>query len=231
MNEGTGSFDVVAQGGGRKGTWKVILSPESLTVTAADGSESFEILRDDAEEKIEIRGASLSEPFLVIHVPKQIMFKMQKTHSETVKQWMGPPTLKGLKIALKRRLKWSIPLAILFIVTSIPWSGNPEAGIETIPFDPVSLFLGVVLLGIVLLSKIRPKRNLFLVDASWFFILAVLVTVKVIRGDSLLWLIALVLLLFGAFGGISEYKRFASMTNQTDMKVKKDQENKKKDIT
>jgi hypothetical protein len=169
MDEETGSFDVVAQGGGRKGTWNVSLNPGSLTVTAADGSESFEILRPDAEEKIEIRGASLSEPFLVIHVPKQIMFKMQKTHAETVKQWMGPPTFKGLKIALKRKLKWSIPIAILFIVTSIPLPGDPEAGREPMPFDPVSLFLGVVMLGIALLSKIRPGRNLLLVYALYFW--------------------------------------------------------------
>jgi hypothetical protein len=222
MDEQTGSFEVVAQAGGRKGTWNVSMNPESLTVTAADGNESFEILRGDREEKIEIRGAGFGESFLVIHVPKQITFKMQKTDSETVKQWLGPPTFKGLKIALKRRLKWCIPIAILFIVTSFPLPVDPEAGLAALPFDPVSLFLGVVLLGIALVSNIRPARNLFLVDAFWFFLLAAKVTVQVIQGDSLLWLIAIVFMVLTGFGGISEYKRFATMTNQTAGNVLKE---------
>ena len=215
MYEENSGFEVTAQAG-RKGGWKVALNPESLTVTAADGSESFEISRSDAEEKVEIRGGSLSEPFLVIRVPKQILFKIGKTQAAAVKQWLGPPTFKGLKIALKRRLKWSIPIAILFIVTSLPLPGDPEAGIEALPFDPVSAFLGVVLLGIALLAKIRPMRILFMVDAFWFFLLALRVTGGVIRGTSLLWLIAVVFLLFAAFGGISEYNRFAAMTDQTN---------------
>lgn len=222
MNEETGSFDVTAQGGGHKGAWNVSLNPESLGITAADGSESFEILRSDAEEKIEIRGAGVSEPFLVIHVPKKITFKIQKTHSETVKQWMGPPTFKGLKIALKRRLKGALPIAALFIFTSLPLPGDPEAGIEALPFDPISLFIGVALLGIALLAKIRPGRNLFLVVAVLFSLLAIGKTVEVIQGDGVWWLVLVVLLVFGAFESISEYKRFASMTNQTDTNVKKE---------
>lgn len=215
MYEESGGFEVAAQSG-RKGVWKVALNPESLTVTAADGSEFFEISRSDADEKIEIRRIGLSEPFLVIRVPKQILFKMGKTQAAAVKQWLGPPTFMGLKIALKRRLKWSIPIAILFIVTSLPLPGDPETGIEAVPFDPVSAFLGVVLLGMALLAKIRPMRILFIVDAFWFFLLALRVAGGVIRGTSLLWLIVVVFLLFAAFGSISEYNRFASMTNQTD---------------
>jgi hypothetical protein len=215
MYEENSGFEVTAQAG-CKGVWKVALNPESLTVTAADGSESFKISRPDAEEKVEIWGSNFSEPFLVIRVPKQILFKMGKTQAAAVKQWMGPPTFRGLKIALKRRLKWSIPIAILFIVISLPLPGDPEAGIEAVPFDPVSAFLGVVLLGIALLAKIRPMRILFIVDASWFFLLALRVTLGVIRGTSLLWLIAVVILLFAAFGSISEYNRFAAMTDQND---------------
>ena len=213
MNE-TSTFEVVAEVG-RKGAWTVSLNPDSLTIAAADGGESFQIARADAEENAELRESRLTNPFLVVNIPKKkVVFKLDRDQAEALKEWLGPPTMTGLKVALKRRLRWSIPIGVLFVLASLPFPANPEVGLEAVPFDPVTGFFGVSLLAIALLMRFWGNRMLFLLDSVWFFLLALNVAVGIARGDSVWWSIIVIVLIFGASSGFSEYKRFASLRAQ-----------------
>ncbi len=196
-----------------KGIWKVTLEADALTLAAVDGppSESIQILRADAEEKIELH-EWLFVRMLVITIQKErVDVELERSQFALLKEWLGPPTIRGLKVALKKRLKWCLPVGIMFVFTSIPLPANPEAGLEAVPFDAVSAFLGASLIAITILTRIWFRRILFLLDGVWLSLLALDVTVGIFRGDSLWWAISVIALILGAKGGFSEYQRFASV--------------------
>ena len=213
MNESS-TFEVVAEVG-RKGAWTVSLDAESLTIAAVNGDELFQITRAEAEEKAELRESRLTNPFLVVSIPKKkVIFKLDQAQAAALKEWLGPPTMVGLKAALRRRLRWSVPIGILFVLASLPLPANPEMGLEAVPFDPVSGFFGVSLLALSILTRFWHGRILFLLDGVWFSLLAVNVASGIYRGDSPWWMTIVIVLFVGARSGFSEYKRFASLSSQ-----------------
>ncbi len=206
------SFDVKAVAG-RKGFWRLTVTAEALTFSAREENESFSILRTEREEKTELHESRFAAPSIFVYVgKKRVAFKLEKDQLRVLKRWLGPPTILGLKIALKRRLKWCLPIGILFIIVSIPLPGDPEIGVEAIPFDVVTAFLGVALVGISLLARIWPRRVWFLLDGIWFLLLAADVAVGLYQGDSWWRFIILFFLILGAKSGFSEYQRFASVS-------------------
>lgn len=167
MNESV-SFELKATR--RKGIWTISLGQDTLTLTAVDGNESFELTRPDAEEKIVLFEPRASfanvKPSLIVRIPKRkLSFKLEHAQAASLKQWLGPPTIRGLKVALKRRLRWCIPFGILWILGSLPLPADPEAGTEAIPFDILGAFLGVSLISLSILAeaprliRIAPKGD------------------------------------------------------------------------
>ena len=219
MNEAN-TFLVSAQSG-RKGIWKVTLEADALTLAAVEGGESIQILRADAEEKIVLVVHEwLSVRILEITIQKEkVRFELERSQVALLKEWLGPPTIRGLKVALKKRLIWCLPVGILFVFTSIPFPANPEAGLEAVPFDAVSAFLGVSLIAVSILTRIWFRRILFLLDGVWLSLLALDVTVGIFRGDSLWWAISVIALILGAKGGFSEYQRFASVPHHYETRI------------
>jgi len=204
-----------------KGIWKVTLEADALTLAAVDGppSESIQILRADAEEKIELH-EWLFVRMLVITIQKErVDVELERSQVALLKEWLGPPTIRRLKVALRRRLKWCLPVGIMFVFTSIPLPADPEVGLEAVPFDAVSAFLGASLIAITILTRIWFRRILFLLDGVWFSLLALDVTVGIFRGDSLWWAISVIALILGAKGGFSEYQRFASVPHHYETRI------------
>jgi len=204
-----------------KGIWKVTLEADALTLAAVDGppSESIQILRADAEEKIELH-EWLFVRMLVITIQKErVDVELERSQVALLKEWLGPPTIRRLKVALRRRLKWCLPVGIMFVFTSIPLPADPEVGLEAVPFDAVSAFLGASLIAITILTRIWFRRILFLLDGVWFSLLALDVTVGIFRGDSLWWAISVIALILGANGGFSEYQRFASVPHHYETRI------------
>ena len=109
MNEAN-TFFVSAQIG-RKGIWKVTLEADALTLAAVEGGESIQILRADAEEKIVLHEwLWLFVRMLVITIQKEkVVFHLEPSQVALLKEWLGPPTIRGLKVALKKRLNWCLP--------------------------------------------------------------------------------------------------------------------------
>jgi len=217
MNEGT-SFEARALAG-RKGVWRVSLDAETFTLAAADSDESFQVLRVDVEERVELQEPPFTKPFLVVKIPKKkkVVLKLERAQAAAFREWLGPPTIRGLKVALRQRFRWCLAIGILFVVTSIPLPADPEAGIEAIPFDAVAAFLGVSLAGIAILARVWPRRVFFLLDGIWFVLLALDGAIDVFHGDTWWWwCIVVVGLILLARGGISRYQRFASVSYQED---------------
>ena len=211
MNEANTFLVSTGTGSGRKGIWRVSLDADALTLADVEGDESIQILRADAEEKIVLH-EWLFVILLVITIQKEkVVFRLEPSQVALLKEWLGPPTIRGLKVALKQRLNWCLPIGILIIFSSLPFPADPEVGLEAVPFDAVSAFLGVSLIAITILARIWFRRILFLLDGVWLSLLALDATVGIFRGDSLWWAISVIALILGAKGGFSEYQRFASV--------------------
>jgi hypothetical protein len=209
MNEAN-TFLVSAEAN-RKGICKVTLEADALTLAAVEGGESIQILRADAEEKIVLQESLLGRWLAITIQKERVGVELERSQVALLKEWLGPPTIRGLKVALKKRLNWCLPIGILFVFSSLPLSGDPEAGLEAVPFDAVSAFLGASLIAITILARIWFRRILFLLDGVWLSLLALNVTVNIFRGDSLWWAIIVIVLIHAAKGGFSEYQRFASV--------------------
>ena len=219
MNEANTFLVSTGTGSGRKGIWRVSLDADALTLADVEGDESIQILRADAEEKIVLH-EWLFVILLVVTIQKEkVVFRLEPSQVALLKEWLGPPTIRGLKVALKKRLIWCLPVGILFVFTSIPFPANPEAGLEAVPFDAVSAFLGASLIAITILTRIWFRRILFLWEGVWLSLSALNLTVGIFRGDSLWWAISVIALILGAKGGFSEYQRFASVPHHYETRI------------
>jgi hypothetical protein len=212
--ENVQSFEVKIPSGRRKGLWNVTLEPEMLTLSFSKSGEEYQISKSEASEKIELLGPFLTDKFLSAKIPKKQLFELKPEQAALLKEWLGPPTVKDLKITLKKRLKWCLPLGVMFIFTSLPMSAKPEAGLEAIPFDIVGAILGVVLIGLAVMMRFWPRRELFLVNSAWFLVGAVKVSYDIIKGSSWLWSILVLFLVMSVIEGVKQYNRFEKLILQ-----------------
>ncbi|NIM52971.1 MAG: hypothetical protein GTO22_27665 [Gemmatimonadales bacterium] len=221
MTEPTGSFQVRAVAG-RKGVWTLSLPEDALKLEASDGSESHEVSRADAPERIDLLEPLIGQPLLRVKLPKTAVFAFDTggppgsgesaQRVEEVRQWLGPLTARHLSVALRRRLPWVFPIGAIFLLSSIPLPGDPAAGVEPLPFDSWAALLGAILIAIGFFERVAPRKELFLLDASWFLLAAGKIAIDIAGGDSWLWGILIVIMLFAAVSGIREFQRFRHVT-------------------
>jgi hypothetical protein len=148
---------------------------------------------------------------LILRLSKKTVFLLEPDQLKVLQEWLGPPTTKDLKIALKQRLKFAIPIGLLFLFFSIPLAGDPDAGLEPVPFDPVSAILGALFITLGLIMKFWPRRELFLLDAGWLVLLAAKITYDIFYGSHWLWSLLILVLLFSAREAMRLFKRFETI--------------------
>ena len=118
-------------------------------------------------------------------------------------------------MALKRRFVYVLPFAVLFVVVSLPTSGDPQYGIEPLPFDPVSCGLGISLALIATGAKFFPRRVFFLLDSLWFAALAVMLLNDIAHGTHWSWMILVAVHIHVIVLGIRQYRRFSTLQDAT----------------
>lgn len=198
--------------GGKKGTWSISLGSEDFSLTELETNETFLISRVEAEEFVELFGLSAPNPFLLVRLQKRkVVFRIVSDQAAAIHTWKGPPTIRGLKVALKRKLRWWLPAGILIVFSSLPFPVDPESGMEALPFNAIGAFLGASLIIMSVLMRVWPRRPLFLGCTAVFSFLAVDVIVDIARGDSLWWLLLVGMLLNLANGAYADFRRFASV--------------------
>lgn len=206
------SFEVSPLSGGN-GAWTISLAPGVLMLVPGGGNESFEIPRSVFEEKGELKEPPFIAPRLVIKIEKlKITFELDKEQTALFKEWLGPPTRRGLRFAFKRRTRLYLVFGGLFLLGSLPMPGNPETGQLAIPFDATAATLGGLLISLSILTRIWTHRLLFLVDGCFFLILSADTVFKIIHGDSWLWSLLVIVGIRAAITGFGEYRRFASIS-------------------
>lgn len=189
--------------------WTLFIFADRLEFESADGRVR-EILWDDRHSRLQLHDrAFLLRRLVVVKAGKKnLMFQLQPEAYERVKGWYGPLGVEDLKIALKRRMAWVIPIGILFIFGSTP--------LANLPFEPVSFGLGVGLIATGLLSRLVPHRMFFLADSLWFCTLAATSIVVLIDDWSWLRAFFLVLQIQLAWRGFQEFHRFAPESAKGD---------------
>ena len=199
-------------------TWKLFVFRDFLDFEPKDG-RPYEIDRDEVPERIQkMDGMLLRRVLLVKFKNKNVSFQLSPDDYAAITAWIGPPTEEDLKVALKRRLKWVVPIGILFVIAATPL-GQEE-------WDAVSLTLGLGLITTAWLAKLWPSRNIFLVDSLWFACLAANSAWLLTKEWSWFRFGILVIQLLCIRGGWSEYRRFAleNETEKNDRSQEADQE-------
>ena len=190
--------------------WKLLLHPDRLRLDAQSDEPVQEVMRAELAEKVRLTRSLSMKPCVTVKLGKKTR-SFYLTHDDfaALKEWIGPPTAADLKVALKRRFAWVLPIGILFVVTSLPMRGDPAAGIEPSPFDLLGFTLGASLILLATLSRRIPHRNFFLLDSLWFQVLAGDLVYRICTGSSWVWVFVVLLLVSLARSGILEYRRFS----------------------
>jgi hypothetical protein len=192
------NWEVTEMGAGRK-KWRLSLHPDFLRME--NEKEETEVDRVDLPQRVEtVDGLLLRRLLIVKFDKKKRSFQLTPDEFEAVVDWIGPPTVEDLKVTLKRRLGWVLPIGFLFVLPSL------IVGIEQ---DPVSLGLGLTLILAGLLAKLFPSRNFFAVESLWFSFFAANSLWHLLQEWGWLRFMILLLQLSLVRGGWREYRRFA----------------------
>lgn len=180
------------------------LYPAHFTLEPANyETPPFLVVREEI-----MKSANLVEGIraLALSKPIKATFKLTPEALATLVNWVGKAVLA--RNYLRRRYAWVMPLAVIWILGSMPTAGDAAAGIKPTNLDPVGLGLGVVLIGAWACSKWRPHPALFLVDSVWFLVMAGRLGMDVVEGRSKSWLILVTLLVWMAITGLKHFLRF-----------------------
>ena len=184
--------------------WKLTLYPAHLTLEPASyDTPPFLVLREEMMKSASfiegMRALALTKPF-------KVTFKLPKEAAQTLADWIGKPVLAAHY--LRRRYGWVLPVAVIWALGSMPYAGDPAAGVEAVPFDPIALVLGLALVAAWACAKWRPHPALFLVDSIWFLVMAAHLGMEVAQGRSKGWLVLVALLAWMAVIGFKHFVRF-----------------------
>jgi hypothetical protein len=182
--------------------WTLSLYPDYCRLEPPDG-EAHEVDRAEWRERVQTieSGLFLRRVLIVTLAKKRVIFKLSAEAFAAVSAWIGPPTMEDLTFTLKQRFRWVLPLGLLFVLAGLP--------LADLPWEPVSLGLGLALILTGTLAKLWPHRILFALDSLWFAVLAANAVRLLLQEWSWLRLVQLLAALALVQSGWRAYRRFA----------------------
>jgi len=185
------------------GEWTLTLHADHLELKKASEPQPVGVLREEV-----MKSAVLIEGIRVFALSKPLKASFQLTAEacRTIAEWIGLPVLAS--VYLRRRYGWVLPVAVLWMLGSLPLPGDPESDIKPVAFDPIGFALGATLVLSWVFAKWRPHAVLFLVDSIWFAIMAGHLVLSVVNGWSKAWLLLVAPLLWMAVTGLKHFYRF-----------------------
>lgn len=183
-----GSMQVRAVGG-RRGIWKIRLLDDGLEAVRVDAPESYVLGRNEVRKSIQLKRSPLggTEILFLKFGQRVVAFTPNSGQLSAIREWMGAPTRDQLLAAIHRTFRWTLPLGILIVLTSLPLSGDTDSGVAPLPADITGIVLGSVLVVQNLVGKVWPSREIFLLDSLWFAIAGAELIRNMVLGMSLLW--------------------------------------------
>ncbi len=181
--------------------WRITCHPSHLALADAPDAQPYVILRDEMMKTVTLIEGMRA---LVFVKPVKITLKLPPEAAAAVAEWIGKALLA--RYYLRRRYGWVLPVAVIWLLGSLPIPG--EATRPAVPFDPIGLGLGIVLIGSWGLAKWRPHPALFLVDSLWFLAIGAQLAWQVTHGRSKAWLVLIPLLFWAVITGCKHFVRF-----------------------
>ena len=184
------------------------LEPDEARL-ALDSGETLVISRVEQPEQLQANRVFGGPALLVKKGKKRLAFRLEDSQLASVEAWIGPPNQAHLAFSLRQRYGLGLPIGLFLLLTSLPFAGDPAAGIEPVPFNLVSAILGGGLIVLWAFSRWRPHPRLFILDAAWFALLALDTVYDVAVGKSAYWwLIFAALVMVFAQSGLGLYRKF-----------------------
>jgi len=183
--------------------WTLTLYPSHLSLAEPHAAQPYVIFREQMMKSVTLMEGMRT---LAVTEPLKMNFRLTPEARAALAAWIGKPVLAAYY--LKRRHAWLLPVAVLWIIGSLPLTGNPGQGVSSIPFDPIGLGLGIMLVATWAWARWRPHPVLFLVDSLWFIALACQLVRNVVNGRSKGWLVFVVLVLWMVGTGLKQFARF-----------------------
>lgn len=171
----------------RLGAWRVEFDEAAAHLEAVEGGTRVSVGRGDTAGRLELHDLPGGQGVLVLPKEgerKKLQFKLTREQREAIDRWLGPRTHAHLRVVLRRRYAWGIPAGLILVLASLPMPADPAAGLEAVPASPLTAFLGLGLVGMWLVARLRPTPRLLLVDCVWFLLLLGSLVADVVAGRA-----------------------------------------------
>jgi hypothetical protein len=190
-------------------SWRVALDEERAIFRPFEGLGVHAVRRDENADHLELVTFGKVAVLTVRTTKPKLQFKLTQEQRERFAAWLGPPTMNHLRVVLRQSYSLMLAIAVLYVLTSLPLPGDPEAGVEALALAPVGLGLGLAAFGLWAHARYHPRPYLFLLDVVWFLVLAADNAWAVSAGRiSPWWLLTLLPVALVVNFRISQYAKF-----------------------
>lgn len=195
-----GTLDVVEQAAKPPRSWRLALGRHEAWLFAPAESSAFALTHAELAQHATILPWSRFVALVVrglLPDGRAIAFKIEGAAIDPFRRWVTSMRELHVASALRKRLRYSLPLGIFIAATALPILGPG--------FDPFALAFGA---GIAILAAVgprAPRRGLFAVEALLWLSLAASHVVSVVHGST--WSIPFAL--FAVFIGRQSLRTFS----------------------
>lgn len=154
--------------------WDLAFHTERLVATRGDGVRLVFSREELAKNTDLLLGLVLRA--LVIREPTRGSITLTPPVLAALRRFLDPVLRDHIAAALKRRLRLSLPIGALVVLTSLPALG--------LPLDIGGLIFGGGLIAMAAVSRLWTHRALFLVDAALWLVLATNNALRLSEGQS-----------------------------------------------
>lgn len=161
-------------------TWEIAFGRDELWLVPPGDGAAIALTHLELAEYADLVPFRDVAAIVVRDVPKRITLWLP-THgaTEMLRSWLGHKRALHVAKALKRRLRFSLPLGIFVGLASTPFLLDG--------WDPFSLVFGVGLVGLAIVSPYRPRPALFAIDGALWVSLAMGNVADAVRTGSVGW--------------------------------------------
>lgn len=188
-------------------TWTLHASETGLTLER--GAERYVVPAEELGKRAALSDGVVLRGLLAVSLGegrKRDAFRIDDAATTELLRALGPDV--AVRWLLGQRVRFFVVIAMIFLLSSLPIPGDPDAGIEAIPADLMGGLLGLGLLVLAGAARYRPQAWLFVFDAGWLVLLATTGAVQVINGSGSPWWLALdAWLVVSALTAIRVYRR------------------------
>lgn len=197
----------VAADGGR--AWLITVLENDLVFREKGGEHIQRISRTAAPKALEIVGLAIERPLMPARVPTRTIFHLTRDQADVIMRWLSPLDEEFVRAIIHRHVVMaSIPTGAIILLVALWRSGI--AGM-----DLVDAGVGLGLIAIGLLGKVRPRQGLLLMNAGMCAAVVVLDVLRALQGKRW-WLLALIALIAGyAALNVHYYRLITSLKGET----------------